>query len=216
MTPWCLSRGTYPSSLCHWPNADYEIFLVALVATSAQSSLSSATSSTLSTAATSPTAACNTAGPVIQNGGFESGSLSPWITQATVGQSTNSIVSPGSTNPGGGTYAFSANLQLPNSPYGNGAVSQTLKQTLNTCAGANYSISADYDFASVGTGNVCSFTMQYPQGSVAVDTRSSATGVWRTAAAKFQAVSDADVVGFMLTCSAPGTIEVDSVNVARF
>ena len=216
MTLWCLLRETYPSNLCHWRNADYEFSTVALVATSAQSSTSSATSSTVSAAATSATAACSTGSPVIQNGGFESGSLSPWIAQGTAGQSTNSIVSPGSTNPSGGNYAFSANLQLPTSPYGNGAVTQTLKQTLNTCAGTNYSITADYDFASAGTGNICSFTMQYPQGSVAVDTRSSATGVWRTTAAKFQAVSNADVVGFVLTCSAPGRIEVDSVNVTRY
>ena len=51
---------------------------------------------------------------------------------------------------------------------------------------------------------------------MAVDTRSSVTGVWRTAVAKFQAISNADVVGFVLTCSAPGTIEVDSVNVTRY
>lgn len=58
--------------------------------------------------------------------------------------------------------------------------------------------------------------MQYSQGSVVVSSQSSAYKVWHTAAAKFQAVSNADVVEFVLTCSTPGTLEVDSVTVAAY
>lgn len=118
---------------------------------------------------------------------------------------------------GGGNYAYSANLNTPNSPYGNGAVTRILSQTLNTCAGRNYSITADYNFAYVFAGGKCSFTMQYPQGSIAVDSYQSAPRVWHTTpTARFQAVTNADHVEFTLTCSTPGNIEVDSVNITRY
>ena len=199
-----------------WTKTDCEAFIVSLVPAPALLSSLLATS-TVSTAATAATSACNTASPVIQNGGFESGSLSPWVATGTVdSQSSGSVVSGGSSyfagsgsSYSGGNYAFSANLQTPNSPYGNGAVTQTLTQTLNTCPGTYYTITADYNFLRIG--GTCSFTY----GSIVVKSPPSATGVWQRMTSTFVAITYADVVSFTLTCSTPGTIEVDSVNITK-
>ncbi len=202
--------------LMPWPKTDCGKFTVSVVPAPALLSSLLATT-TASTAATAATSACNTASPVIQNGGFESGSLSPWVATGTVGSSSGSVVSGGSSyfagsgsSYSGGNYAFSANLQTPNSPYGNGAVTQILKQTLNTCPGTTYTITADYNFVSIG--GTCSVTLQ---GSLVVKSPPSATGVWQRMTSTFVATTTADLVSFALTCSTPGTIEVDSVNITK-
>ncbi len=204
--------------LLPWPKSDCDKFTVSLVPAPALLSSLLATS-TVSTAATAVTSACNTASPVIQNGGFESGSLSPWVATGTVGSSSGSVISGGSSyfagsgsSYSGGNYAFSANLQTPTSPYGNGAVTQILKQALNTCPGTTYTITADYNFEYIYPGGTCSITLQ---GSLVVKSPPSATKVWQRLTSGFVATTNADLVTFTLTCSTPGTIELDSVNITQ-
>ena len=192
-------------------HADHKTSTVVLMpATPSQTSTTAAPSTTKSTAPTL-TAICNTSMPIIQNGGFESGSLSPWTTQSTVrgSYSYGSVDSPGSTNFGGGNYAFTAQLVTPNSPYGNGAVTQTLSQTLNTCPGANYTITADYNVVYYQFGT-CTISMN---GQVVSNGASS--GSWHTATGKFTAASNADSVDFAFTCQTPGQLRLDNVNITR-
>lgn len=137
----------------------------------------------------------------------------------TVGQSTHSIVTPGSANPGGNTYAFDASLLLPTFPY-NGVCSLTLQQTLNTCAGTNHSITLDYKLDSSNLGE-CSIKVEYPYrtttGSVSVNGYVSPVRVWDTMVATFRAVSNADVLMIVLSCTNGGSdVEVDNVKVAYY
>ena len=170
-----------------------------------QPTTSSATSA--STTAASATATCNSALPVIQNGGFESGSLSPWVESAGVGQSSYSIVSPGSTKPGGGNYAYSANLNTPNYPYA-GTVSESLSQTLNTCPGTNYSVSVDYQFVYSQQGT-CSLSLPLGLGTV---NGNGASG-WQRVSTSFKAAGTTTVAGFTFSCASPGQWKVDNLNV---
>lgn len=169
-----------------------------------------------SSATTAASTACGS--PVIQNGGFESGALAPWVVSNQVGTNSYSIVKPGSTNPGGDVYAFQANLQTPNSPYA-GVCSLTLSQTLSTCAGTNYSISVDFKLDANSLGP-CSIEIDYPykssQGSVTESSAVSGAG-WHTLGSTFQAVSNADVFRMVLSCTAGGEdIEVDNVKIQYF
>lgn len=184
--------------------------------------LTSWTSPTLASSSAAPAtttaapAACGS--PVIQNGGFESGALAPWTVSNRVGTNSYGIVKPGSPNAGGNAYAFEAYLQTPNSPYA-GVCSLTLSQTLNTCAGTNYSVSVDFNLNANSLGP-CSIELDYPyksyQGRVTESSDVSGAG-WHTLAATFQAVSSADVLGMVLSCTAGGeSIEVDNVNVQYF
>ena len=213
-TSLALSGGLKPSNLYLWPTTDYEFPLVVVVPVPAQSSVSQATS-TISPTTTSATTACNTASPIIQNGGFESGSLSPWVVQTGLGQSSGSVVSGGSSYYAGsgsiytgGNYAFLANLQTPNSPYA-GTVSQTLSQTLNTCAGTNYTVTADYNF-EYHQGGVCTLTMM----GLSASTASTSTG-WHRMTTTFKAGSNAASISFAMSCSTPGEIGVDAVNITK-
>lgn len=215
------ARELNPSSLFYWPKTDTETPTVYLVAGTAQSSISHVTSNlpsttrvpstTVSTTAASSTSACNSASPGLQNGGFESGTIKSWVAMDGAGSSTSSIVSPGSTLAGGGNYAFAAKLLSPDSFYNPNIISSNLYQSLTTCVGTNYSVTADYNFVSVGDGS-CSFGLQ--NGSPA-NSSVSVPGVWHRMTATFVAGSYADAVVFALSCSKPGTIEVDSVNVTR-
>lgn len=136
-----------------------------------------------------------------------------------IGGNSYSIVTPGSTKAGGGNYAFYANLQTPNSPY-NGVSSLTLQQTLSTCAGTNYSISVDYKLDVTNLGP-CSIMLVYPYktttGSVTENSNVSPVRVWDTMVATFQAVSNADLLKIVLSCTAGNEdIEVDNVKVAYY
>ena len=187
-----------PLSTC--PGADYEITTVILMPTTPPPPTTSS-----STTAASPTATCNSALPVIQNGGFESGSLSPWVYQSQVGRSDYSIVSPGSSIYGG-NYAYEAYLQTPNYPYA-GTVSESLSQTLNTCPGTNYSVSVDYKFGG-SQGGTC--TLNLPLGLATVNNPGSG---WQRVSGSFKASSTNTIAGFTFSCSTPGTWYVDNVNV---
>lgn len=184
--------------------------------------LSTLGSLVLSTAAN----ACST-GPIIKDGGFESGITPPtsggksWTVVGFIGSSTYSLSSPGSTNNGGGEYAFSAILYP--GPYSNGASGDTLKQTMNTCAGHNYSILVDYKFDNAASGN-CALSIQYPYktttGSVTTGSNiaGGTAGNWHTTAATFQAVSSADPFSIVFRCfnGANDRISVDNVKIAPY
>ena len=188
-----------------YPNANHKIATVILMPAPPQPTTSSAIPASSTTA--SPTATCNTALPIIQNGNFETNTLSPWIEKSLVGSSYGSVVSGGSTKPGGGNYAYSANLQTPNYPYA-GTVSQSLSQTLNTCPGTNYTVSVDYQFGYVFSGKC---TLNLPLGLGTVDNYGPSG--WQRVSRSFQAVSTTTDTTFTFTCGTPGQWEVDNVNV---
>ncbi|KAL8797579.1 MAG: hypothetical protein Q9195_000396 [Heterodermia aff. obscurata] len=171
-----------------------------------------------------PTASPNTCPTtIIKDGGFESGTTPPtsggnaWTVVGFLGSSTYALTSPGSTN-AGGKYAFTAILYPdPYSP----TSGETLTQTLSTCAGKNYSITADYKFDTAASGN-CAISINYPykttRGSVTTGSAISPAGVWYTTGATFQAVSSADQLNIVFSCAnrANDKISVDNVKVAPF
>lgn len=198
------------------PETDYSIVSIVPASTNILSSLlATSTVPSSTTAATTATFACNTASPIIQNGGFESGSLSPWIVKSGLGQSYGNVVAGGSnyfagsgSSYTGGNYAFSANLYSPNYPYA-GSVSQTLSQTLNTCAGTNYTVTTDYNFES---SSGCSISFDYTKYA---SSSTSARG-WQRMAWTFTASSNTYVIQFVLSCAPnPGQIELDYVNITK-
>ncbi|KAL8735336.1 MAG: hypothetical protein Q9166_000881 [cf. Caloplaca sp. 2 TL-2023] len=147
----------------------------------------------------------------ISDGSFESGvtpsaqTPNPWKVNLFFGSSSYSLTSPGSTNAQGGTggrYAFTASL-YPD-PY-SGTSGETLSQTLKTCPGQNYSITADFKFNSTAE-NKCSLTLAYPfqtqQGSVTTGsgTPGISAGVWYQTGALFQAVTKSDVLKVIFRC----------------
>lgn len=122
---------------------------------------------------------------IIHDGGFESGTTPPtsggnaWTVTTFLGSSTYALTKPGSTN-NGGKYAFTAILYPgPYSP----TSGETLTQTLSTCAGKNYSITADYKFSTQANGE-CAIKVEYPfkdtRGSVTTGSAISPAGVWYT------------------------------------
>lgn len=184
------------------------------------SALAGLSLSILTSATTCPT------GPVIRDGGFESGTRpSPsgwtaWTTTGEIGATTYGLTSPGSPN-NGGTYAFTANLYP--SRYSNRASGLTLVQTMNTCAGRNYSITVDYRFSDTANNN-CALSIRYPfkttTGSVTTGSGTSGivAGSWYTTGSTFQAVSSADPFSIVFSCSngANNRISVDNVNILPF
>lgn len=162
--------------------------------------------STTSSAVASATSGCNTNSPVIQNGGFESGTLSPWSASAPSGGvsgATQSITQPGSTLPGGGTYAFyGLFLRTPANP---DASTQYLSQKMNTCAGATYNVTADYVFLDYS----CSISIT---GNVTVT--SPVDGKWHRMSSTFTAGTNADYFFVTMTCLS-GRLLLDSVNVTK-
>lgn len=178
--------------------------VVALVPATAQSS--SSVPSTTSSAVASATSGCNTNSPVIQNGGFESGTLSPWSASAPSGGvsgATQSITQPGSTLPGGGTYAFyGLFLRTPANP---DASTQYLDQKMNTCAGASYNVTADYAFID----GSCSISMT---GNVTVTSGSDSN--WHRMSSTFTAGTNADYFFVSMTCLS-GRLLLDSVTVTK-
>ncbi len=177
--------------------------------------LSSLLATTTTAATTTATYACNTATPVIQNGGFESGSLSPWVVKSVRGSSSGSVVAGGSTYFAGsglpytgGSYNFLASLSYPDFPYA-GTVSETLSQTLNTCAGVAYDVTADYNFERA---NGCSISFN---GGAAVSSDTTASG-WHRYAWGFVASSNASVISIAMACTSAGnSIGIDYVNVTK-
>ncbi|MCJ1330908.1 hypothetical protein MMC10_007595 [Thelotrema lepadinum] len=174
--------------------------------------------------ALSAPAACSS-GTIIKDGGFESGvtpptSGGPWTVYAFIGASSYGLSSPGSTNKGG-KYAFEASC-FPG-PYSSGNSGDTLNQTLKTCAGQNYSITADYKFNQTANNN-CAIAIQYPYktgiGSVITGsgTAGVSAGVWYTTGGLFQAVSAASTLSIVFSCSnnADNYIYVDNVKVAPY
>ncbi|MCJ1478246.1 hypothetical protein MMC13_006923 [Lambiella insularis] len=162
-------------------------------------------------------------GPIIQDGGFETGvtpptSGGPWTVYNFVGASSYALSSPGSTN-NGGKYAFYASCFA--GPYSSGDSGDTLNQTLTTCAGYNYSITADYKFNSTDS-NDCSISVQYPYktgtGSVTIGSGVGSAGVWYSLGALFQAVSSASPLNIVFSCtnSARNYIYVDNVKVVVY
>ena len=163
-------------------------------------------------------------GPIIKDGGFESGVTPPtsggdsWTVVGFVGSSTYSLTTPGSTN-NGGRFAFTASL-APGARTG-GQSAETLVQTLNTCAGLNYSILMDYKFDQTAS-NLCSVRIEYPykttSGSVTVGSGLGTPGVWYQTGSFFQAVSSSSLFRIVFGCngSANDKISVDNVKVALF
>ncbi|MCJ1228627.1 hypothetical protein MMC12_005288 [Toensbergia leucococca] len=172
-----------------------------------------------------PTTSCPT-GSVIKDGGFESGKTPPtsggnsWTVISFIGASTYALTSPGSTH-NGGQYAFTAILYP--GPYSGGASGDTLTQTMNTCAGHNYSIAVDYTFNAT-VSNDCAVSIQYPYktttGSVTTGSGigGETPGVWYTTGATFQAVSSADPFSIVFSCSngANNRIGVDNVKILPY
>ena len=163
-------------------------------------------------------------GPVIQNGDFETGENppNPWVVRGDLGFSNSSVVSPGSSSHSGGYRAFGVSLapgalSLGTSSFLLGTSSLNLAQTMNTCAGGNYSVEMDYRFTR-STG-ACSVAIMYPfkdtRGSVTSPDNAAGTmaGKWTTVASKFKAVSTSDrlSVVFMCTENATNVINIDNV-----
>ena len=127
---------------------------------------------TFAAAATCPTT-------IIQNGGFETGTIASWTLDILSGGSNTNygITTPGSS----GRYAFTAYVNPGGIPYSDG--SERLGQVLSTCAGKNYSIIADIKFSQTAS-NDCSVKLEYPykyeRGSVTVPSGLGPVGVWQT------------------------------------
>ncbi|KAL8713198.1 MAG: hypothetical protein Q9220_002719 [cf. Caloplaca sp. 1 TL-2023] len=161
---------------------------------------------------------------IIVDPGFESGVAPPtsggtsWTVNNFIGASTYSLTSPGSTlTPSGGKYAFTATLYP--GPYSSGNSGDDLVQTMKTCAGKNYSITADFRFNATA-GNACSIALQYPGGSVTTGSGSGGivAGMWYRTSAFFQAVSSADKLTVAFRCGGGqhDFISVDNVVVKLF
>lgn len=162
--------------------------------------------------------------PIILDRSFESGvtpptSGGPWTVYAFIGSSSYSLTKPGSPN--GGRYAFTASIYP--GPFTNGLSGETLNQTLTTCPGRNYSITADYKFNAT-TNNDCSIRLEYPYKNTvgSVTTGSGIPGVvagsWATTGSTFQAVSNASTLSVVFACknNARNLISVDNFKVAKF
>lgn len=162
----------------------------------------------------------------IQDGGFESGVAPPtsggasWTVVGFIGSSSYSLTSPGASINNGGKYAFTASLYPgPYSP----ASGETLQQTLHTCAGKNYSITADLKFDAL-VSNVCSIKLEYPyKTTVGSVTTGSATpgiapGVWSMTGSTFQAVSANSLLSVVFHCEqrAHNHISVDNIKVKEY
>ena len=154
---------------------------------------------------------CSTSN-TISDGNFESGTNpsastpNPWHTSSFVGFSTYYLTSPGSTlttsSVSGGKYAFTVSL-APRPHSGSSGI--ILSQTLKTCPGQNYTISADFKFND-NAENECSITLIYPygteQGSVMTGSGTSGitAGEWYQTVAFFQAVTRSDVLRVKFAC----------------
>lgn len=160
------------------------------------------------TSTSAPAASCTNG--IIQNGDFETGSESPWVVTDIAGQTTNYIAGPGESS---SKYAFYASLHLTSS--------LTLQQTMNTCAGTNYSVSVDFNFSNTALGD-CSLEIEYPYkattGSVTWPSNIGKTLTWQTTSGTFQAVSNADVIKIIMQCTKgqSNVYEVDNVKVAYY
>ena len=211
--PTLLSSSVY-SSVPTLVSSSVSSSVPTLVSSSASSSVPTLVSSSVSSSV--PTASASCGSPFIQNGGFETGNASPWVVTA-VGTTSYGVVAGGSTNSGGGNYAFSASLILPSQ----GVSSVTLQQTMNTCPGTNYTVSVDFKFSKTALGD-CSIKIAYPYktttGSVTTSSNLWTPGVWERTWNAFQAVSNADVVTIVLACTSgqSNVYEVDNVNVAYY
>ncbi|KAL9601794.1 MAG: hypothetical protein Q9219_002284 [cf. Caloplaca sp. 3 TL-2023] len=163
---------------------------------------------------------------LVKDPGFESGVEPPtsggnaWTVGAFYGSSSYSLTSPGSTR-SGGKYAFTASV-FPG-PYSD-LSGENLIQTLTTCAGKNYSISADFKFNSTEN-NACSIAIQYPfkttLGSVTTGsgTPGITPGIWYQTGSIFQAVSTASKLSILFRCNGQGVrnlISVDNVKVMLY
>ncbi|KAL8704572.1 MAG: hypothetical protein Q9201_002264 [Fulgogasparrea decipioides] len=161
---------------------------------------------------------------IIKDGSFESGTTpqtsgTVWTVVNTEGfYSSYSLTSPGS--PSGGKYAFTASM-LPG-PY-DGTSIRELRQTLSTCAGKNYSITADFKFSQAANNN-CSLAVVYPyKTTVGSVTTNSAIpgltpGVWSTTGGFFQAVSSSSLLQFVFRCDNQerNSISLDNVKVKLY
>ncbi|KAL8736558.1 MAG: hypothetical protein Q9181_002368 [Wetmoreana brouardii] len=161
---------------------------------------------------------------IIKDGSFESGILpertgTTWINQETNGfYSKYALTSPGS--PSGGKYAFT--VSPLSGPY-NPVSTRELSQNLATCAGKNYSITADIKFESAANNN-CSLAVVYPyKTTVGSVTTYSATpgmtpGVWSTTGGLFQAVSSSSLLKFVFQCvnRERNSISLDNVKVVVY
>ncbi|KAL8727000.1 MAG: hypothetical protein Q9166_006363 [cf. Caloplaca sp. 2 TL-2023] len=161
---------------------------------------------------------------IIKDGSFESGTVpqtsgTTWTVVNTRGfYSSYSLTNPGS--PSGGKNAFTVS-HLPG-PY-DGTSIRELRQTLSTCAGKNYSITADMKFESAANNN-CSLAVVYPfQTGVGSVTTYSATsgltpGVWSTTGGLFQAVSSSSLLQFVFRCDNQerNKISLDNVKVKLY
>lgn len=164
---------------------------------------------------------------IIKDGGFESGVAPPtsggtsWTVVGFIGATTYYLTSPGANINNGGKYAFTASLYP--GPYSSGSSGETLQQTLHTCAGKNYSITADFKFAAA-VDNACSIKIEYPYkttvGSVTTGSATSGLtpGVWATTGSFFQAVSTNSLLSIVFLCqnAAHNLISVDNVKVQLF
>ena len=181
----------------------FSVVLTAAPAPPPPSTTSKAPSSTA-------TAVCKTSAPIIQNPGFETGSLSPWSASGSVGQSYYGVITPGSTKPGGGNYAFNADMALPNSPYGDGACIGSMSQSINLCPGTKYSVAVDYALGN-SYSNTCTLGM-----SISGTTFASLSNIprsWNTATTTYTASSGSNYISFSFLCHTPGNIELDNVNI---
>ncbi|KAI4105996.1 MAG: hypothetical protein L6R37_002457 [Teloschistes peruensis] len=161
---------------------------------------------------------------IIRDPSFESGTTPPtsggnaWTVVGFLGSSSYSLTQPGSPN--GGKYAFTASVYPgPYSPDSG----EELRQTLSTCVGKNYSITADFKFNQTAN-NACFVRLQYPfkTGVGSVTTYSATPGltpnVWSTTGSVFQAVSTSSLLQFFLQCGnrERNFISVDNVKVKEF
>lgn len=154
-------------------------------------------------------------GPYVLDGGFESGMNPPaypaptgWGVYNFIGATGYSVTSPGSqAGDNGGKYALTSSLAP--GPYSSGMSGLTISQTMNTCAGQNYSIYYDFVFSS-SANNLCSIKISYPLGGLGVTgsvlTGSGIPGInpgqWTISAATFQAPSSGgSLITFDLSCS---------------
>ena len=118
---------------------------------------------------------------IIRDGGFESTFEDAWNV-LTFPASNFELTRPGSTNHGS-KHAFTA-LAYPG-PFSDGGA--ILWQDLRTCAGKNYSITADYRFSQEN--DDCSMMIEYPfqdaRGSVTIGGAISPAGIWYTTGMSF-------------------------------
>jgi hypothetical protein len=145
---------------------------------------------------TSPASTCPIA-QVVANPGFETGDLSNWTVQQLGSQTSEVDQQPGET------YEYAI--------YSSGVVQNTLSQVVNTTAGANYTVSMSYRFASVnGNGGQ---SIQLAAGGKNITVVAGSSTAWQGTSFNVTAPASNMTVQVISNMGANASIYIDNVMV---